>query len=122
MYCKDVVAPVWSPDGKWIAYLTGGRLRLNDPQGPQAERVEQTRDLGSFSASWGTIAWGPRSDGLVVTGLGFNARLLPAQWVPLAGPPHTLPQFRRAPAHLDLTHDGHAIWVEDNRLWRAPWS
>jgi len=117
---QDVALPVWSPDGKWIVFLADGRLRLIDPQGPRVTEPGQTRDLGPVGVLFGTLAWGPRSDALVVAGVGFNARLLAAKWIPLAGKPRTLPRFRPAPANLDLSADGYAIWVEENRLWRAP--
>ena len=115
----DLFVPLWSPDGRMVAFLGGGRLRIaNADSGATA--LSQTRDLGMATAAFGTMAWSPRSDGVLVSTYDFAQRRSIAQWIPLAGERRPIGRFPRAPLALSLLRDGSAIWVEDNLLWRAP--
>ena len=60
------------------------------------------------------------SDALLVAGLDFGLRRQRAEWIPLEAERRAVQRFPRGVAHLNLTSDGHAVWVEDNQLWRAP--
>jgi imidazolonepropionase-like amidohydrolase/Tol biopolymer transport system component len=115
----DLLAPVWSPDGKAVAFVSAGRLRLLNPDST-ATGLEQTRDLGAVNSAWGTLAWSPRSDALVAAFFDFTKYRATAQWIPVQGARRAIERFPRAPMKLSLLPDGTAIWVEDNLLWRAP--
>ena len=115
----DVDRALWSPDGRWIAILTGGHLRLVDASQARIDRLEQTRDLGAVSLGWGTMAWSPRSDAIVVAAMDLDAERATGQWIPLSGARRTIERFPRAAANLRLYPDGHAVWVENNLLWSA---
>jgi imidazolonepropionase-like amidohydrolase/Tol biopolymer transport system component len=117
---EDVRMPLWSPDGKWIAFYAGSQLRVIDPHGAKAERLDQTRDLGRTTGfGLGTLAWSHRSDGLVVSLLDLSTWRQRPEWFPLAGEKRALSRFPDAVANLDFAADSHAVWVEDNQLWRA---
>jgi tricorn protease len=75
--------PIWSPDGKSIAYLQGGRsLRVVDPAS-KADRVVATGvfDMEPF-LSWRGFAWSPDSRWIAYTSAGAkgfaNVYLVPA--------------------------------------------
>lgn len=114
---EDIADPMWSPDGRWIAFLAGGHLRVVDPG--SATRPGQPRDLGATSTIFGTVAWSPASDALVAAATDFETERAQAQWIPLDGERHGIERFPRAPAHLQLFKDGHAVWVENDLLWTA---
>jgi len=69
--------------------------------------------------AFGTIAWSPRSDALVVASFDFTKHRANAQWIPLQGARRTIEPFPRAPSNLSLFPDGTAAWVEDNLVRRA---
>jgi Tol biopolymer transport system component/cytosine/adenosine deaminase-related metal-dependent hydrolase len=115
----DLAAPVWSPDGRWVAFLAGGRLRVVTGDSG-ATALAQTRDLGPAVGAFGAIVWGARSDGLLVSTFDFTVRRSVAQWIPLQGERRPIERFPRAPLNLALNSDGRATWVEDNQLWSAP--
>jgi imidazolonepropionase-like amidohydrolase/Tol biopolymer transport system component len=115
----DVDRALWSPDGRWIAILSGGHLRLVDASEARIDRLDQTRDLGVVSAAWGTVAWSPRSDAIVVAATDLDAERATGQWIPLSGARRTIERFPRAAANLRLYSDGRAVWVENNLLWSA---
>ncbi|OFW10006.1 MAG: hypothetical protein A3H96_03370 [Acidobacteria bacterium RIFCSPLOWO2_02_FULL_67_36] len=103
--------------------FTAGHLRLVDPAGPPVERVDQTRDLGVATAAWGTAGWSPASDAiLVATQLppGELGSIERAQWIRLDATRQAVERFPSLPASLRLLADGHAMWVEHDLLWRAP--
>jgi imidazolonepropionase-like amidohydrolase/Tol biopolymer transport system component len=120
---QDIDAALWSPDGKWIAVFTGGHLRLVDPAGPTALNVDQTRDLGTATAAWGTASWSPGSDAIVVATqqppgeLGAFER---AQSISLDGTRKDIERFPQLPSNLRLFAGGYAMWIEHDLLWRAP--
>jgi Tol biopolymer transport system component/imidazolonepropionase-like amidohydrolase len=115
----------WSPDGRWIATRGEGHLRLVPvtQQGPPSSA--EIRDLGSLTLGWGTLAWSPASDALVVADLPVredSRQRARAVWIPLDGERRTIARFPAAPAHLNLSPDGYATYAEDNLLWRVRWS
>lgn len=120
---QDIEAALWSPDGRWIAVFAGTRLRLLEPFASTVRRVEETRDLGMWTAAWGTASWSPASDAILVASqmppgeLGLFER---AQWIRLDGTRQAVSRFPRLPASLRLLPNGQAMWVEHNLLWRAP--
>lgn len=120
---QDIDAALWSPDGKWIAVFTGGHLRLVDPAGATVQNIDQTRDLGAATPAWGTASWSPDSNAIVVATqlppgqLGSMER---AQWIRLDGTRQQVERFPRLPADFRILGDGHAMWVEHDLLWRAP--
>lgn len=73
---RDDYNPVWSPDGKWIAFLrsvssapTGPRdreLLLKPPLGGPERKLAEIRSQDFFPAVL-YLAWAPSSDALVVT-------------------------------------------------------
>ncbi|MGK2934314.1 MAG: amidohydrolase family protein [Gemmatimonadaceae bacterium] len=113
----------WSPDGKWIASVVRGKLRLFRANA-QTDSISGARDLGDVSLGWGTLAWAPASDAIVVGDLPLreDERLpMRATWIPLEGNRQQIARFPRAPAELFLSADGHATYVENNQLWRVRW-
>lgn len=114
---NDVSSPAWSADGRHIAFLAGGRLRVMDATASAAPA--DARDLGSASNAWGTLAWTPASDAIVVSRFDLNARRTVAEWIPLEGQRQPIGRFPSAAADLQLSRDGQATWVEGNQLWRA---
>jgi Tol biopolymer transport system component/imidazolonepropionase-like amidohydrolase len=114
--------PLWSPDGRWIAFVQGGRLSLIEARGPLVEAAEQTRDLGEVQLAWGTLAWSPGSDALLAAHLPLQDLLtdsVRAFWIPLDGERRPVDRMPMAPANLHLRGDGRAVWVENNLLWDA---
>jgi imidazolonepropionase-like amidohydrolase/Tol biopolymer transport system component len=110
----EVTRPTWSPDGRWIAFLAGGHLRVADPAKPG-----ELRDLGSAATAWGTLTWSPGSDALLAGATDLDAQRQSAEWIPLSGARRKVGRFPRGPANLQLFPDGHAVWVENDLLWRA---
>lgn len=116
--------PLWSPDGRWVAFVAEGHLRLA-PAGPDGARSAppgEIRDLGQISVSWGTLAWSPESDALVAAGLPIweeTALRATAEWISLAGDRRPVARFPAAPADLHLHPDGRAVYIESNLLWEA---
>ncbi len=68
--------PVWSPDGRWIAFLRGDppgplsrsirELRLIPPLGGQERKLAEVRTQEFYPAAV-YLAWSPDSDALMVT-------------------------------------------------------
>ena len=110
----DVFRPTWSPDGPWIAFIGGNHLRIVDPAKP-----DSIRDLGVASPAWGTLSWTSGSDALVVAAMDLAEQHSNAQWIPLSGERRKIERFPRGPANLHFYPDGHAVWVENDLLWRA---
>lgn len=112
--------PRWSPDGKWIAVLGGGRLRLLDARADTVLALAAARDLGSVpTLSWGSISWAPQSDALLAWRMKLDIGEASAEWIPLSGERHDIAQFPRAPAHVQPFADGRAVYVQGNQLWRV---
>lgn len=119
---QDILAPHWSPDGASIAFFSGGRLRVVASNAPPALRPDNTQDLGTALPAWGVVSWSPASDGLIVGAMNLDDSRVRAEWIPLRGERKTLTAFPRGPANLGLFPDGHAVWVENAELWRAPFT
>jgi len=116
---QDVLTPVWSPDGRWLAFAAGPQLRLVEARRSPVERIDETRDLGNATVAFGALAWSPGSDALVASTFDFNTRRTTAEWIPLQGERRPIGRFPQAAADLHLSADGQATWVEGNLLWRA---
>jgi imidazolonepropionase-like amidohydrolase len=116
---QDINSPVWSPDGRWIAFVAGSRLRVIDARGARVDRIDQSSDLGRASGFAGSFVWSSNSDAIVLSEFDFQQRRAKGTWVSLTGERRPVPHFPPAPADLHLSADGRATWVEDNLLWRA---
>ena len=65
---QDEVNPVWSPDGRWIAFLrkldeSSAEVRLTDPFGSRERKLAEVSTLASFR--FRHLAWSPDSKELV---------------------------------------------------------
>jgi imidazolonepropionase-like amidohydrolase/Tol biopolymer transport system component len=112
----------WSPDGRYLAFALGPRVRLLDVTGEFVDAVEAMRDAGPASVDWGGLAWSARGDALVAYTYPLwetGVRGLRGTWLPLGGEPRPIEHFPRAPSSLWF-QDGHAVYVQDNLLWRVP--
>jgi imidazolonepropionase-like amidohydrolase/Tol biopolymer transport system component len=112
----------WSPDGRYLAFALGPRVRLVDVTGGFVDSVEATRDVGPASVDWGGLAWSEHGDALVAYSYPLweaGVRGLRGVWLPLEGEPRQIERFPWAPSNLWL-QDGHALYVQDNLLWRVP--
>jgi imidazolonepropionase-like amidohydrolase/Tol biopolymer transport system component len=120
-FAADVILPNWSPDGKWIGFFAAGHLRLVDPAGTTATQLQQTRDLGSASAAFGTMTWSPHSNGLIVAASspGTDGWRTRPEWIPLEGARSPIKRFPPMPADFQWLPGGRAVWVENNLLWSA---
>ena len=86
--------PFWSPDGRFIGFSVGDRLKRVDRGGGSAQTICEMSALGTRGATWG-------SGGVIVFSSGNAGRL---HQVPAAGgvatPIEEKPEFRVAGAHF----------------------
>lgn len=137
------LSPVWSPDGRWIAFVhaspdSGARLFVapigNDVAGPIERKA--LRDLGPVSAGEWSVgiasatrpAWRPDSRALLawrraagpILREPFSAlRPSSAVVIPLEGERHPLANFPFDPTWVRWVDDSTLVFVEADRLMRA---
>ena len=114
-------SPVWSPDGRWIAYVTwdehGGdiyRVRANGRGRPERltestafyDRLNYTPDGHRL-----VVARGPRQPRLTEEGM-YGVELA---WLPAGGGPLTIIAPLTAPGYPHFTRDTSRIYITDGR-------
>ena len=115
-------APVWSPDGRWIAYVTwepdGGHVWKIPAEGGEPRR------LTNRAAFYSEVAWSPDGERLVVTSGGRRARLegesgegLQLRWLPAAGgDTQLIAPFQGRSPHFASASDRIYVWTGTNGL------
>ena len=90
---EDVNCVSWSPDGRWLTYLSQGRLMKVEVESGQAESLASVRDC--LGISWGTDGW-----------IYFvSNRYLPVTKIAASGgAPIPIPIHGRETAHRMYTH------------------
>ena len=113
--------PAYSPDGRYLAFVHDGELRIVDAHSSNITNKEQTRSLGSIGVTWTSAPqWSPESDGLLVSGVARMSQPSIASFVSLSGEPKTLTRFPDAPIFLHWTRQHTIVFVRHDRLWQAP--
>ena len=123
------VLPVWSPDGRYLAFVHASgpgaaKLRVAEASALPVADTAAARSLGMVPGSWlagdrSAPQWSPASDGvlLIVGGNGSDApssgRLLR-----LSGASRAIPRVPETPIYVRWTGDS-LTWVRHDRLWRS---
>jgi len=92
--------PEYSPDGAWLAYVTGGEIEVWSPAGGQRQR------LTALGASMKSMAWSPDSRSIAFSNNRFGSYDLYVVSVPGG-------EVRQLTS--DIRYDGYPAWSPDSR-------
>ncbi len=117
--------PVWSPDGQWIAYVSGGALQVLQADGSQSQ--PRSLEVGQDIHYWEELSWSPDGkhlcftaenklyvatleDGTIQALTTLPGAELDAAW----SPDGTRISFTRQSAGKGVTSEhGDTIWIAD---------